>query len=285
MTPDLMRKIDGWLGPVICFILSLRRMILEKVMPRKKGPLHSVKRILMVKPAEMGSTILMYSMLKRAQQLWPDIEIHFLVFSENVAAVDMLGIIPENNIHKLRTDNFKNFICDSLVNLFKIRRLKFDLAMDLEFFSRASAVLTELSGARSTCGFSPFTMEGLYRGNLLSHSVQYNPHIHTALTFYSMIEAIRQPAGQIPLVKTEIPRLDQLQTPEIVIRENEKSEVRSLLEQANHKSLKAEKLIIINANSSELVPLRRWPLQNYIELGRQLVEEYNAIIVLTGIGK
>jgi ADP-heptose:LPS heptosyltransferase len=283
MTPDLMRKIDAWVGPVICFVLSIRRMILEKFMPRKKGPLNKVKRILMVKPAEMGSTILMYSMLKRAQKLWPGVEIHFLVFSENVAAVDMLGLIPQDNIHKLRTNNLKNFVCDSLVNLFKVRKLKFDLAMDLEFFSRASAVLAELSGASSTCGFSRFTMEGLYRGNLLTHPVQYNPHIHTAQTFYSMIEAVRQPAGQIPLVKTEVPGIDRLQTPEFFAGEDEKKEVRNLLQQANDKSKKVDKLIIINANSSELVPLRRWPLQNYIELGRKLVKQYNAIIVLTGV--
>ena len=83
MHPDLMRKIDALAGPPLCFILSLRRALLEKIMPRRRGPLTEVRRMLFVKPAEMGSTVLMYSMLKRARELWPGVEFHFLVFAEN----------------------------------------------------------------------------------------------------------------------------------------------------------------------------------------------------------
>ena len=283
MHPDTMRKIDALAGPPLCFFLSLRRKILEVLMPRKRGPLTSVKRILMVKPAEMGSTVLMYSMLKRARELWPEVEFHFLVFAENTAAVEMLGLVPDENIHRLHTVNFKTFASDCVSQLLKLRSLRFDVAIDLEFFSRASAILTELSGARSTCGFERFTMEGLYKGSFLSHPVQYNPHIHTAQTFYSMIEALLQPSGQIPLVKANIPEVNQLELPHLQTSEEEQMQVVELMEQINPRVRQAQKLVIINANSSELVPLRRWPLENFIELGRMLLKNHDCMIVLTGV--
>lgn len=283
MHPDLMRKIDALAGPPLCFLLTLRRRILEMVMPRRRGALNQVKKILLVKPAEMGSTVLMYSMLKHAQQIWPEVEFHFLVFAENTAAVEMLGLVKPENIHCLRTGNFKEFVGDCLIKLFKLRSLRFDVAIDLEFFSRASAILTELAGARSTCGFDRFTMEGLYKGGFLTHPVQYNPHIHTAQTFYSMIEALRQPAGQIPLVKTSVPAVAELELPKLEPTPAERQEVLELMRQINPGIDAGRRLVIINANSSELVPLRRWPLQNFIELGRKLLQSCNCIIVLTGV--
>lgn len=283
MNPDMMRKIDALIGPPICFFLSLRRALLEKIVPRNRGELKSVQRILFVKPAEMGSTVLMYSMLKRAQQVWPGVEFHFLVFAENIAAVEMLGLVPNENIHTLQTSDFKSFVGDSISKLFKLRGLKFDVAIDLEFFSRASSILTELSGAKSTCGFHPFTMEGLYKGNCFSHPVQYNCHIHTAQTFYSMIEALIQPENQIPLAKIPLPQLGELEPPKLNASEEEQMKVFQLLKEVNPKIKNAEKLVIINANSSELVPLRRWPLENFIELGKRILKEFPCMIILTGV--
>jgi ADP-heptose:LPS heptosyltransferase len=162
--------------------------------------------------------------------------------------------------------------------------LRFDLAMDLEFFSRASAILTELVGARSTCGFYRFTMEGLYRGDFLSHKIQYNPHIHTALSFYSMIEGLLEPENTIPLPKKALPELLSLPLAKMKFDEKQKAELWEILKYENPSFRAENQLIIINANSSELVPLRRWPLSSFIELGKKLIVKYpGAFIVLTGV--
>ena len=283
MKPDTMRKIDATLGPVICAALSLRRWLIGRFMPRKDGVLNGVKKILFVKPAEMGSTILMYPMLRRAQQLWPGVEFHFLVFAENTAAVNMLGLVSEANIHTIRTTDMKTFVKDSLAVLFKLNCMRFDVALDLEFFSRASAILTELSGAAATCGFNRYTMEGMYKGSFFSHPVQYNCHIHTAQTFLSMIEALNQPTGQIPLVKAPVKPLEQLELAKLATSPDEKSQVRRLVSENCPAVDEQSRLVILNANSSDLVPLRRWPLDNFIELGRRLLVDENVVIVLTGV--
>ena len=283
MNPDIMRKIDAGIGPTICALLTLRRKLLDQIKPRRVGQLTDIRRILFVKPAEMGSTVLMFPMLQRARELWPNCEFHFLVFAENTAAVEMLGMVPKENIHTVRTSNLVIFAADALALLFKLNRLCFDVALDLEFFSRASAILTELSGASSTCGFSRFTMEGLYKGGFFTHAVQYNPHIHTAQTFLSMIEALNQPKGQVPLVKSKVTELEKLELARLDTNDEERRQVRKLVSEESAAVSERSRLVIINANSSELVPLRRWPLDNFIALGHRILEKSDTIIVLTGV--
>lgn len=283
MKPDTMRKIDATLGPVICAALSFRRRIIDLLMPRNRDRLKNVRRLLFVKPAEMGSTILMYPMLCRARELWPDCEFHFLVFAENTAAVHMLGLVEESNIHTIRTTDLKTFVPDSLAILCKLFLLHFDAALDLEFFSRASAILTELAGARATCGFNRFTMEGMYKGSFFTHPVQYNCHIHTAQTFLSMIESLTQPSGQIPLVKVPVQSVDKLPLARLSCTPDEQQSMRRLVIAESSAVNEQSRLLIINANSSDLVPLRRWPLENFIELGRRLLQIDNTVIVLTGV--
>ena len=43
-----------------------------------------------------------------------------------------------------------------------------------------------------------------------------------------------------------------------------------------------KKIILLNANASDIVPLRKWPLENFVELGKQLLENSEFTIVLTG---
>lgn len=283
MKPDTMRLIDAWAGPPICAALSLRRRLMDLFIPRKRGQIVDVKRMLFVKPAEMGSTVLMYPMLKRALELWPDCQFHFLVFAENTAAVDMIGLVPPENIHKIRTTNLKTFVRDALVALVRLNWIGFDVALDLEFFSRASAILTEMSGASSTCGFNRFTMEGLYKGSFFTHPVQYNCHIHTAQTFLSMIDALIQDEEQVPLAKTTVKQLEKLELARFKVESYEQDELRELIAEHLPGGHEMKKLVIINANSSELVPLRRWPLENFIELGNLLLEDPDITIVLTGV--
>jgi ADP-heptose:LPS heptosyltransferase len=283
MKPDTMRKIDATLGPVLCAALSLRRFLIDLIAPRRRGKLENVRRLLFVKPAEMGSTILMYPMLCRARELWPECEFHFLVFAENTAAVHMLNMVPEENIHTIRTEDMKVFVKDSLAALFKLSWMRFDVALDLEFFSRASAILTELAGAGATCGFNRYTMEGMYKGSFFTHPVQYNCHIHTAQTFLGMIEALTQPARQIPLAKTPVKPLDQLSLARLETSPEEQQQVRQLVMSQASSVNEHSRLLIINANSSDLVPLRRWPLENFIELGHRLLQLENTFLVLTGV--
>ena len=78
----------------------------------------------------------------------------------------------------------------------------------MEFFSRASAILAFLTGARRRVGLHRFTAEGPYRGDLLTHRVQHNPYLHVAASYYQLIEALDADPRETPLLKTRIPDVD-----------------------------------------------------------------------------
>ena len=40
--------------------------------------------------------------------------------------------------------------------------------------------------------------------------------------------------------------------------------------------------MLLNANASDIVPLRKWPLENFVELGKVLLENSEYTVVLTG---
>ena len=70
------------------------------------------------------------------------------------------------------------FVIDFLRALAAMRRRGIDTVIDMEFFSRASAIFAFLSGATTRAGLHRFTGELPYRGDLMTHRVQYNPHLH-----------------------------------------------------------------------------------------------------------
>jgi ADP-heptose:LPS heptosyltransferase len=285
MTSDTMRDIDRLLGPPLCFLLTAMRKLGRLFGRPPRGPLREARRLLFVKPAEMGSTVLTYPALLRARQLWPDCELYFLVFHENKQAVQLLTLVPDERIFTIRSDHFLNFALDAWRVIFRLRALRFDAAIDLEFFSRAAALLTALAGARVSAGFERYTTEGLYKGDLLTHPVQYNPHIHTAASFVSLIDALVQEPLQIPLVKVPALAPERIVLPPLEISEPDRQSLRDRIREVNPAAADDGFRVILNVNSSDLMPLRRWPLDNYIALGQRLLQHPRVFIVLTGVRK
>src|SRR6201999_1237035 len=80
----------------------------------------------------------------------------------------------------------------------RMRRLKLDAAIDMEFFARGSAVVACLSGARVRVGFHSFFGAGPYRGDLMTHRLLYNPHLHTSAMFEAMVEALTRDPAMLP---------------------------------------------------------------------------------------
>jgi ADP-heptose:LPS heptosyltransferase len=78
----------------------------------------------------------------------------------------------------------------------------------MEFFARASAVLAFLTGAKRRVGLHRFKAEGPYRGDLLTHRVQWNPYYHTAAAYYVLVEALLDDRATRRCSSARRPRLD-----------------------------------------------------------------------------
>jgi len=141
----------------------------------------------------------------------------------------------------------------------------------MEFLTRFSAMLTFMTGAKSRVGFHTFFGDGPFRGDLMTHRLLYNPHIHTSEMFDAMVEALTRDPAILPTFDF-IPPANQAFA-KFRPHPEERAEIDALLQRANPRVGSAP-LILLNPNAGDLLPLRRWPPVRYIELARRLLERY-----------
>ena len=271
--------IDRWIGMLVCGILSLIRRL--SGLPGTGNVARKPTRILFVKFAEQGSTVLAYHAIRRAIEMVGHENVYFLVFQENRFILDVMQLIPEQNVVTVGHKNIVDAGFQALQALKRIRELQIDAAIDLEFFSRSSAALTYLSGAGSRVGFHTFFGEGPYRGDLMTHRLLYNPYIHTSQNFQLMVEALEQAPDRLPTFGGKIPAEDAV-SPQFVASPDVEREVRAIIRRASGQPGEPS-LILLNPNASDLLPLRKWPTDRYVDLARRLLERFNDVCVgMTG---
>jgi ADP-heptose:LPS heptosyltransferase len=71
--------------------------------------------------------------------------------------------------------------------------------------------------------------------------------------------------------------------PKIRLSEAAKMKMIKKLQEENKNIVHAKKIILLNPNASDIVPVRRWPLMNYIELARRLLKHEGVYIINTGV--
>jgi lipopolysaccharide heptosyltransferase II len=279
MKVDLMRFIDRRLGVPVCFLLSWAHGLARIV--KRPMPVKSPRKILFMELSEMGSMVLAYPLFKKTKELFPEAELYFLTFKENRYALDILGIFPEDKVITVSSKSFFKFVLTTIASLWKLRREKICVAMDMELFARFTAILSYLIGAKNRVGYYRYHNEGLYRGNFLTHRVAFNPHLHMAHNLLNLIYALRSPQGELPLTKRPISG-EILEIPKLRISEEKKKQVLSKLIYENKDIAAAKKIILLNPNASDLVPVRRWPSKNYVELAGLLLQHERVYVIITG---
>ena len=278
MNVDTMRAIDRWIGMPSCFVLTQ----INRLLSRGKGDVQLPRRILFMELSEMGSTILADPAMRKAHAK-TGAELYFVIFKRNAASLGFLKTVPDANIYTIREDSFSALLRDTLGFLRWTRRKGIDTVVDLELFSRFTALLTGLSGAKNRVGFYRFHNEGLYRGELLTHRVAYNPHIHIAKNFVALINALLSPVAEVPFSKTVIPDFE-ITIPHAAVREADADDMlRRVAAVFPEYDPARHRLVLLNCNASELLPQRRWPLENFRILAQKVLESWeDVVILLTG---
>jgi len=274
-----MRLIDHWVGRPICFVLTVvNKLIGIFVTPKAPAKFNS---ILFIKLAEQGATVLADSAIRKAIEMVGKENVYFLVFKQNRFILDVMNLIPAKNVLTIDEKNIFSLFFGTISSILSIRRMRIDAAINFEFFARFSAILTYLSGAKVRVGFHTFADESPYVGDLMTHRMSYNPHLHTSQTFETMVDALTLPAEEMPRMNIEAPELKAIES-KFVPEQQELSEFKTLFEkeaQTNNFS----PLILINANASDMLPLRRWPTERYEELAKRLIEKFPSLhIAFTG---
>lgn len=272
-----MRAVDYWIGIPLSFVCTL----LVKLMGEPKGP-EKPKRVLFIELSEMGSTVIANPALEKAKREL-GAEIFFLIFERNVACLHLLPTVPLENIVTIRETGLWTLAMDTLRFLRWVRKAKIDTVVDMELFSRYSGLLTGLSGAKRRVGYHRFHGEGLYRGEMLTHRVNYNGHIHMAKNFVCMVNALLAEKPEVPYSKTHVTD-EEIQVPVPEVSREDREFVHGLIRQMYPEyEPERHRVVLVNPNSSELLPQRRWARDNFSRLAQMVVEEWDdALVLITG---
>jgi ADP-heptose:LPS heptosyltransferase len=271
--------IDRIVGVPLCAILTLLRRLKGDRFVSERVDLP--RNVLFVKLAEQGSTVLAYPAISQALQLVGRENVFFLVFEENRFILDAMGLIPPENVITIRHKHPFELAWQALRALMRVRRERLDAAVDLEFFSRGSALLAFLSGARQRVGFHTFFGDGPYRGDLMTHRLSYNPYLHTSQTFLLMVAALEQPVPRSGKLSVPVPQIEKW-VPDFEPAAGEQDEIRCLLQRETGNDGEPP-IVLLNPNASDLLPLRKWPADRYVSLARRLLDAFPEIYIgLTG---
>src|SRR4051794_36724948 len=276
MNTDTIRRLDVWAGRAICFLFTIHRRLFER------GPAAAAKprRVLFIKLIEQGATVLAAPALTEAIARFGRENVFFLVFVENREILDILNLVPRENVLPVRHDGLVQFSRDVLKAVRKAKRLGVDATVDMELFARGSAIIAYLTGARVRVGLHRFTSEGPYRGDLMTHRVGYNPYRHMSEQYRLLVAALESDPRNIPLPKISglgpAAPVEQFR-PTLA----EQAKVKDLI--VSRLSVMPARLVLLNPNARDLLPLRRWPTERFIELGRTLLADDPQLhIIVTG---
>lgn len=282
---NTMRAIDHWVGVPLCAVASPVVALMDSIKNVfGRGP-DEPRKLLFIELSEMGSAILVDPAMRNAQARGA--ELFFLIFKSNRASLTLLNTVKPENIFTIDSSSLGGLIKDTLKFLLLARKHRIDTVIDLELFSRFTALLTGLCGARRRVGYHIFHGEGLWRGFMLTRKVHYNPHIHITKNFLSLIHAafakkIEVPFSKINIADSEV-RLEQA-----VINPTVLNQIRERIEKLSGSfgiqfKQGGQRLILVNPNASDLLPQRRWAQQRFSELIQGLNQRYpNDLILITG---
>jgi ADP-heptose:LPS heptosyltransferase len=282
---NTMRAIDHWVGVPLCAIVSPFVAFIDGIKNVfHRGP-ETPKKLLFIELSEMGSAILVDPAMRNAQARGA--ELFFLIFKNNRASLTLLNTVKPENIFTIDSSSLGGLIKDTLLFLIMARKHRIDTVIDLELFSRFTALLTGMCGARRRVGYHIFHGEGLWRGFMLTRKVHYNPHIHITKNFLSLIHAAFAQKIEVPFSKIEI--LDsEVRLEQAVIHPSSLEKVRERIgkmakEARINYTPGKDRLILINPNASDLLPQRRWAQQRFSELIQAIHQKYpNDLILITG---
>lgn len=269
----LLQKIDSTFGVLACFLVTLLRRVGDALGRRQAEGEPS--KILFIKLAEQGSTVLAHEAIRRAVAKVGAKHVYFLLFEENRFILDLLQLVPHENVLTIGTRSPWEMIRSGLGRMRQIRRLRIDACIDMEFFARATSVIAWLTGARSRVGFHAFFGEGPYRGDLFTHRVLYNAHLHASRAFTSLVMALENASANFPTFPAVPPAGES--PPFFEPAPGELQEMEALL--ASLRPSGQGRLVLLNANASDLLPLRKWDEANYLALAKRLLAEYDDLSI------
>ena len=264
-----MKFIDETFGPPLCFCFFLFNKCFSLFSRAKPVDPNSVKKILLLKFFGMGSIIMAGPLMRALRTKFPNARIIIVTFSENTELCRRITLIDE--ILTVDTRSPWRFIRTISRAVFHLRRQKCDISIDLEFFAKFSTIIQYLCSGKTRIGYyiiqQGILLRMLWRGNLLTHNVYYNPHRHTNEVFLALGKAVGADT-------------DDLSPARITVSDDDRAQLNALFGELGIPP--DERLVAVNINASPLCLERRWPIERFAELAVMIVNNHPYRIALIG---
>lgn len=262
MAPSTLRTFDRYLGTALCALLSGFRRVAELLSGgAQPAKMPRPGKVLFIQLAEGGSMILAAPAIQLALQR--GVEAWFVTFQENAPALALTGLIPPERVFIVRHDGTGRMAVDIVRLLLWIRRHRIAAVVDLELFARLTAALSFVSGATRRIGFAADGV--VYRGRLMTHGVAFDPQRHMSRNYLQLVQALFDDNTAHDLSPDQpLPRLQKICPNAAANRQ-----VADLL--AARGQLVGSRLVLVNANASDRLVQRRWPLDRFARLIEQVL--------------
>lgn len=262
MNIPTMRIVDYYAGNVISYFLSIyekiSRLFIKRGVPIVK---EEALEILVMKYFGLGSILLSSPMFRALHETFPKAKITFLTFYTNREICERMQLADKHLF--LRNDNMRAFLTDLVKVLIEFRRHRFNVAIDMEFFSKFSSIVTYLSFATKRLGFY---VRNEPRTLLYTNPISFNYYKHITEIFLALAREIGADTKDLSLSS-------------IKVYPGEREFSARLKEE--HKMAGA-RLIIINVNTGQMSLERRWPKEYFVRLLNLLSKQYNLYFIFIG---
>jgi len=250
------RFFDKYLGIPLLVIVSI---LFKK---KKRLPIENIKKILIIKLAAIGDTILMIPMLRTLKKNFPEAEISFLCSPINKAVAGKIKYID-----KIINCNVHSFI--NPLNFFKfiknLRKVHYDILIDAGQWERINSIITTFSKNHFSIGFKT---SGQFKHFIYSRVAIHLRNKHELENFLDLL---------IPL---GVVLTDEDKKLEYFLTEKNLEVADTFWKEYN---LENKTVICLHPGCGENGQPREWSNENYIKLGKRLIEFDSSFrLLLTG---
>jgi len=257
-----LQRADKLLGIVACLLLQPMR--LTRVWPSTHKP---SGRVLLIKFWGIGSLQLLTPAVRSVRARHADAELVLLTLAGNRDFAHGLGVFDRVLCADVSSSSWCVVFARILRLVQRLRSERFDVVYDFEFFTRFSALVTLLTGARESHGFAA---SSVWRGGFHTHFAPFNRYWHVARTFRALAGGEDGfGVGAADLDPLRFAPADSLFVAELLSRAG-------LAPGAPY--------AVLNPNAGSLSLERRWPRSMFAELARRLAQREGLAIVLIGSG-
>ncbi len=253
----IFRIFDKYVGiPVIILLAIFTKR-------KKRLPIENIKKILIIKLAAIGDSILLIPTLRTLKKTFPDAEITFICSQINISVIKKIPYISkiiDCNVHSFLRNPFLffKFIRD-------LRKEKYELLIDVGQWERINAIMAMLANADFTIGFKT---EKQFKHFGYDSVV---PHLRDKHELENFLDLL------IPIginISEEDKKLEYFLS---------KEDYKFAYDFYSENDLEGKTVICLHPGCGENGMPREWAVQNYIDLGNRLTDyDDNIRILITG---